>query len=272
MFDLTLDPIINGESLCHLIDTQNPNLLVVDTRPFSSYNKGHIPSAINIDLMNFHWFDTSREGILQFNRQMMVMLNYMGIKAQRIVVFYDDISGSSASRGIWLLNYFSHEHAYILDGGFKNWIKSNYPIETATNPYIPSESTFNINTGVISDAEYIKNKIEKNGNDVIIIDCRSKMEYDGLVVRAARRGHIPSAINIDWINNLENEKFKDFERLIQLYSFIPKDKEVITYCQGGYRAANTYLVLKKLGYSNVKMYLGSWGEWGNVSSLPIECS
>jgi thiosulfate/3-mercaptopyruvate sulfurtransferase len=96
------------------------------------------------------------------------------------------------------------------------------------------------------------------------------MEYDGLVVRASRRGHIPSAINIDWINNLENEKFKDHEKLSHLYSFIPMDKEVITYCQGGYRAANTYLILKKLGYSNVKMYLGSWGEWGNVSSLPIE--
>ena len=270
MITLTLDTVVNGEYLCRLIDTQNPNLLLVDTRPFSDYTKGHIPHAINIDLMNFHWFDTSKEGIVQFNRQMKILLNYLGVNPQSIVVFYDGVSGSSASRGIWLLNYFSHEDAYILNGGFENWLKSNYPVETTTNPFIPSESVFDINKDVLADAEYVKSKIEKNANDVVIIDCRSKMEYDGLVVRASRRGHIPYAINIDWVDNLENGKFKDPEKLFQLYSFIPMDKEVITYCQGGYRAANTYLILKKLGYSNVKMYLGSWGEWGNISSLPIE--
>src|SRR5215210_4236618 len=112
MLTLTLDTVVNGVSLYHLINTQNLNLLVVDTRSFSDYNRGHIPHAINIDLMNFHWFDTSEEGIVQFNRQMKILLNYLGIKTQSIVVFYDDISGSSASRGIWLLNYFSHENAY----------------------------------------------------------------------------------------------------------------------------------------------------------------
>ena len=125
MFALTLDPIISGKSLFHLIDTQNPNLLVVDTRPFSDYNKGHIPSAINIDFMNFHWFDTSKQGIVQFNRQMNMLLNYVGVNHQSFVIFYDDISGSSASRGVWLLHYFSHKDVCILDGGFENWLKSN---------------------------------------------------------------------------------------------------------------------------------------------------
>jgi len=265
-----LDTVINGESLIQLINNHNPNLLLIDTRSFSEYNKGHIPGSINMDLMNFHWLDTSKEGIVQFNKQMKILLNYLGVSSQRFIVFYDDISGSSASRGIWLLHYFSHKDVFILDGGFENWLKSNYPIETRTNPFMTSESIFNINDEVLADAEYIKNKIEKNSNDVVIIDCRSELEYNGLVARASRRGHIPNAVNIDWINNLENEKFKDFEKLSQMYSFISKDKEIITYCQGGYRAANTYLVLKKLGYSNVKMYLGSWGEWGNISTLPIE--
>ena len=265
-----MDTVINGESLYQLIATPNPNLLIIDARPFSEYIKGHIHGAINLDLMNFHWFDTSKEGIIQFNKQMKTLLNYLGVNSQNFVVFYDDISGFSASRGIWLLHYFSHNDVFLLDGGFKNWLKSNYPIETKTNPFVNSEGGFNINNKVLADAEYIKKRIDKNANDVVIIDCRSEMEYDGLVARASRRGHIPLAVNIDWINNLENEKFKEFEKLAQLYSFIPMDKEIITYCQGGYRAANTYLVLKKLGYSNVKMYLGSWGEWGNISTLPIE--
>jgi thiosulfate/3-mercaptopyruvate sulfurtransferase len=51
---------------------------------------------------------------------------------------------------------------------------------------------------------------------------------------------------------------------------IPPDKEAIPYCQGGYRAAHTYLALRLIGYPRVRNYLGSWGEWGNRLDLPIE--
>ena len=45
---------------------------------------------------------------------------------------------------------------------------------------------------------------------------------------------------------------------------------MITYCQGGYRAANSYLALRLLGYPRVRMYIGSWKEWGDREDLPIE--
>jgi thiosulfate/3-mercaptopyruvate sulfurtransferase len=103
----------------------------------------------------------------------------------------------------------------------------------------------------------------------VIVDARSQQEYDGSTVRAAKAGHIPGAINIDWNDNLSQDSFKDPEALRRIYAQIPKDAQVITYCQGGYRAANSFLVLKMLGYKNVRMYLGSWGEWGNEPELPV---
>ena len=59
-------------------------------------------------------------------------------------------------------------------------------------------------------------------------------------------------------------------KLSKIYSKIPKNSQVITYCQGGYRAANSFVALKMLGYKKVKMYLGSWGEWSNKPEFPVE--
>ncbi|HJO31640.1 MAG TPA: rhodanese-like domain-containing protein, partial [Nitrosopumilus sp.] len=109
-----------------------------------------------------------------------------------------------------------------------------------------------------------------NLENMTILDARSIGEYNGSIIRAAQSGHIPSSINIDWNQNLQNDgTFKNNEELSKMYNF-PKDTEIITYCQGAYRAANTFLVLKKLGFTNIRVYLGSWGEWGNKLELPIE--
>lgn len=267
---MVLDTVINGESLFKLIQSQHPKLILIDARPFSEYIKGHVPGAINIDLMHFHWFDTSKKGILQFEKQMKLLLNYLGIESSSIVVFYDDISGSTAARGVWLLHYFSHQNAFILNGGFKEWSKLDNPIEIKSNQFKHSKFIYNINKNVLADVKYLQSILNKNSQNVTIIDCRSEEEYNGSFARAFHRGHIPRSINIDWTNNLENDRFMEYNELEKLYSFLPKETEIITYCQGGYRAANTYLILKHLGYPNVKMYLGSWGEWGNNPTLPVE--
>ncbi|HKQ20493.1 MAG TPA: rhodanese-like domain-containing protein, partial [Nitrososphaeraceae archaeon] len=174
----------------------------MDARSFGEYKKGHIPGAVNIDLFQLHWFDTSKRGIKDFNRQTRILLSNIGIQRKTHVIFYDDISGVSAARGAWLLLYFSHKMVSMLDGGFEVWKRSRYPIEIRGNPLIPSKFKGKIDNNVISTAEQLKRSLKNK--KAVILDARSKEEFNGSDVRAARLGHIPSAVNIDWQKNIEN--------------------------------------------------------------------
>jgi len=262
-----LDLLISSQDLYKL--TQNENgAIVIDTRSFSEFKNGHVPGAVNVDLFQLHWFDTTKRGIKDFDRQTRLLLSNIGITKESNVVFYDNVSGISAARGVWLLLYFSYKKVCMLDGGFEKWKREGYPLETKSNPLKHSRFKGKPDSKIIANANEVRRAINKK--KVVIVDARSREEYYGTEIRSARRGHIPSAINIDWARNIETSIFKSKEKLSKIYSKIPKNAQVITYCQGGYRGANAFLALKILGYKKVKMYLGSWGEWGNRLDLPVQ--
>ena len=258
-----------------LLDSKLPEKnILVDTRPLNEYLEGHIPGAINIDLMQFHWIDTSKIGLSQFNRQMKILFSNLGLTDSKFVVFYDNISGPSASRGVWLSHYLSNLNSSILDGGLVEWKAKGLEVQKETNPFTHSKRTTSTNLEVLADLKMVRSSLSQSSDEkCVLLDCRSEQEFDGHVVRALKRGHIPTAINIDWSCNIDvenNGRFQSMSVLAETYSAIAKTDKVITYCQGGYRAANTYIVLKMLGYERVRMYLGSWGEWGNNPDLPAE--
>ena len=262
-----MDMLISPSELNKKI--QEYDLLVIDTRSWKEYTAGHLHGAVNLDLFAFHWADTSKGAMRAFNKQMVKLLSNAGVSYDKFIVFYDDVSGKLAPRGVWLLEYFSHEKAAILDGGIGKWIRDGYEVQREPVSYKPSDFTPRINEDVLATYRYVLNNI--NNDKVKIVDARSVSEYSGESGRAVMAGHIPGAINVNWEENITNDGiFKSNNELEQLYEKVGKDDEILLYCQGGYRAANAYLALKKLGYKKLRVYLGSWYEWGNMPELPVE--
>jgi thiosulfate/3-mercaptopyruvate sulfurtransferase len=159
----------------------------------------------------------------------------------------------------------------VLDGGFREWAQKRLPVTHQPHPPTPSEWTGARAIHMLADWRDVSERLDRA--DAIIVDTRSDGEYRGTTVRAARGGAIPGAVHLEWTNNLSSTgAFKSPGELKEMYEAagVTPDCEVVTYCQGGYRAAHSYLALRLAGYPRVRNYIGSWKEWGDRVDLPIE--
>ena len=250
---------------------QGQRPLVLDLRPPDAYAAGHIPGAIHIDLWGVSLIDTDPAPLNAFMWMIEHVLAVHGVTAGTPVIVYDDQSGIRAARAFWFLEYFGHPSVRILDGGFGAWQRAGLPVTRDADPAPKSDWTGTREASTIATWRDVKDALGRP--DAVILDTRTDGEYCGTTVRAKRGGAIPGAKHIEWTRNLTPEgEFKAADELRAMYerAGITPDREVITYCQGGYRAAHSYLALRLLGYPRVRSYVGSWKEWGDREDLPIE--
>jgi thiosulfate/3-mercaptopyruvate sulfurtransferase len=98
---------------------------------------------------------------------------------------------------------------------------------------------------------------------------------DGTVTRGNKRqGHMPGACYQEWTHNYEDDDLKRWKAADALKAQldaigVTPDKEIVTVCQGGIRAAQAAFTLKLIGFDRVRNYDGSFGDWGNRDDTPI---
>ncbi|MBK8182677.1 MAG: sulfurtransferase [Candidatus Competibacteraceae bacterium] len=251
----------------------DPALLIIDLCDLASYTTRHIPGAVHLDYAELVRAEPPATGFLPNETNLSHLLSRLGLTPERHVVAYDDEGNGRACRLLWTLATLGHERASLLNGGFRAWGAASGPLESET--YQPRSSAYQASIHhreLIADKDYILGRLGQA--DVVLLDTRTPSEYSGLVVRAARSGHIPGAVNLHWTSAMDPKRQLRFQPdpiLRKLFEWrgVTPDKEVIVYCQAHHRSAHTYWVLRYLGYRRVRGYPGSWSEWGNDPKLPI---
>lgn len=245
--------------------------LVLDLRPPEAYTAGHVPTALHLDLWGVSLIDTDPAPLKAFMWMIEHVLATHGVDQSTPVVVYDGQSGIRAARAFWFLEYFGHPSVRMLDGGFTAWSSAGLDVTRDAAPPPKSEWTGTREEQTVATWKDVRNALGKS--KAVILDTRSDGEYCGTTVRAKRGGAVPGAVHIEWTSNLTAAgDFKPAAELKKMYedAGVTPDREVITYCQGGYRAAHSYVALRLLGYPRVRMYIGSWKEWADREELPVE--
>ncbi len=246
----------------------------IDVSNAENYAAGHIPGAVNVsvgDQMTDP--EDSTQGQILSQDALSALMSQLGVTPETTVVFYDNNNNLQSARAYWVLKYYQHEDVRIYDGGSKVWTADGQELvtdEVTVTPteYVAQEPDLAIRT----TTEYVLERIDDE--NVVMCDTRNAEEFSGTDVRAARGGHVPGALNVEWIYAVDEDgTFKDAKALLDLYTgagFVP-DKEIITYCQTGVRGAHTWFVLRELlGFPDVRNYDGSWAEYGNRTDTPID--
>lgn len=262
--------LITPEDLSRELSSDAPPL-VIDTRPAEAFAVSRLPGAVHLDLWGVSLIDTSPAPLRAFMWMIGHLFSLRGVTPERPVVVYEDSSGIRAARLFWFLEYLGHPSVHVLDGGVPAWTRAGLATTTEVTAPKPSQWHGEADASKLATWDQVLERLGSSG--VAIVDTRAPSEHFGEEVRAKRGGTIPGAVNLEWKNNLDADgAFKTEDELRQMYSSIgvTPDREVVTYCQGGYRAAHTYLALRILGFPRVRNYTGSWKEWGDREDLPIE--
>lgn len=253
----------------------NSDVVIIDAsngvNARSNYDKLHLENALFVDLNSqlaeVH-DDLSKGGRHPLPSFSLFedTLSSLGISEKSHVIIYDQSNSSNAAaRFWWMLTAIGHSKVQVLNGGFNNALKQNYPSNNSLNT-VKRVGVYKIEKWLLPISNLLEVKQYSMDKSFAIIDVRESGrylgEFENLDVLA---GHIPNAINIPFMVNLDEHGFfltseqlrKKYETIFDTYA---KEK-VIVHCGSGVTACHTLLAMTYAGYEIPSLYVGSWSEW-----------
>lgn len=291
------DILITAEEAKKYLDDPNANVVFVSGDSEDSFPTGHIPGSVVMGAHHLHHSDITGDmhckPLYQCIEEAEHHIGEKGIDNDTLVIAYDDFRGPNATGVYHFFKVYGHENVKILNGGRAAMEKVGVTMEKGAEKKRKAKHYHidpkKVNYDIVASTEQmlaasheITETVEKTGDKRnakhIIIDSRAMNEIIGerKLDNVARGGHVPGASFIEWkqVTDFDNKlsfptDMSEVQAKLNKLG-ITKDKEIYAYCHvGAGRGSYFFTALKLLGYENVKVYTGSWDEWGNNQNLPI---
>ena len=276
------------------LEEEQPRLVLADVRWYldgrsglDAYESGHLPGAAFVDLDTVLASPpTAEEGRhpLPLPETFAAGMEIAGIGDDSVVVAYDDASGASASRLVWLLRATGHQAA-LLDGGLPAWVAEHGAdaLETGPDQVLPREDGAFEPVGYSEEffASMDETQLEADQPEgVVVIDSRAPERYRGdTEPMDPRAGHIPGAVNLFHRDNIGPDGlFLSPERIRERFAAAGvtgasggegasgegapagEGGVPIVYCGSGVTAAHNLVAMAHAGI-RARMYPGSWSQY-----------
>jgi thiosulfate/3-mercaptopyruvate sulfurtransferase len=245
---------------------EREDIAIIDVRSADEYAEGHVPNAIHLELSQWTHAEDGVPGMLLDAESFARLVGNAGIGNDTTLIIYDSNWGMPAARVLWSFLRYGHSAVTVLNGGWDAWEEKGLPTSTQTPSPKPVTYTPQPVDEHLAQRSWLKAQSERS--DFVVVDTRTPTEY--------AQGHLPNSVNWDWLNAVPVGEWQavrpQAEILAELAQLgITPDKEVVTYCRSGARAAHTFLVLRHLGFARVRNYDGSWLDW-SLKELGQEAS
>lgn len=233
---------------------------ILDARVANATDDGVIPTAQALSSTSFVDGKTS---ILRPRDELVAELKAKGINPDNEIVAYCG-SGAAASSSYLFLKDLGYNNIKFYDKSWDEWSRDGNQQTLGLDNFSFAGDALNspksLGPRFLNETEV---KALQADESAVVVDVRPPADY--------QVGRIPESVNVFWNDTLDEQRsLKDAEALRALFAAqgVTPDKHVVIFARGGLQLAQSYTVLKLLGFEKVDAFEGKWEGWVNPAYGP----